>query len=106
MSKIGLYLGVTVYSRSRIINDKIYYSFIVISHNKLSNSKVCDYFNKYPLLSSKYLDYKDWNHIVKLQNLNSVTTSYLDEAIKIKTDFNKTRTTFVWDHLHNNSYLN
>jgi len=59
MSKIGLYLGVTVYSRSRIIKDNIYYSFIVVSQNKLSNSKVCDYFNKYPLLSSKFLDYKE-----------------------------------------------
>jgi len=105
MSKIGLYLGVTVYSRSRIIKDNIYYSFIVVSQNKLSNSKVCDYFNKYPLLSSKFLDYKEWTNILKLQNLNSITTSYLDNAIKIKTDFNKTRTTFVWDHLQNNNYL-
>jgi hypothetical protein len=105
ISKIGLYLGVTVYSRSRIINDKTYYSFIVVSYNKLSNSKICDYFNKYPLLSSKYLDYKDWIYILNLQNLNSLTTSYLDNALKIRTDFNKTRTTFVWDHLHNNIYL-
>lgn len=111
MSKIGLFLGVTVYSRSRNINDKIYYSFIVVSHNKLSNPKVCDYFNKYSLLSSKFLDFKDWSYIYKLQNLNSsscyevTTTSYLDNAIKIKTDFNKTRTTFVWDHLYNNNYL-
>jgi hypothetical protein len=105
ISKIGLYLGVTVYSRSRILNDKIYYSFIVVSHNKLSNFRICDYFNKYPLLSSKYLDYKDWSQILNLQNLNSLTTSYLDNAIKIRTDFNKTRTTFVWDHLHNNNYL-
>ena len=105
ISKIGLYLGVTVYSRSRIINDKIFYSFTVVSHNKLSISKVCDYFNKYPLLSSKFLDFKDWSYIYKLQNLNSFTTSYLDNAIKIRTDFNKTRTTFVWDHLHNNNYL-
>lgn len=103
ISKIGLYLGVTVYSRSRLINDKIYYSFIVISANKLSNSKVCDYFNNYPLLSSKYLDYKDWANILELQNLNKNTTSYLDKAIKIRTDFNKTRTTFVWDHLKNNN---
>ena len=105
ISKIGLYLDVTVYSRSRIINDKIYYSFIIVSYNKLSNTKVCDYFNKYPLLSSKFLDYKDWIYILNLQNLNSLTTSYLDKAIKIRTDFNKTRTTFVWNHLHNNIYL-
>src|SRR5260221_458657 len=102
MSKIGLFLGVTVYSRSRINNDKIYYSFIVLSSNKSSNSIVCDYLNKYPLLSSKYLDFNDWAYIVKLQNINKLTTSYLDSAIKIRTDFNKTRTTFVWDHLQFN----
>ena len=102
ISKIGLFLGVTVYSRSRIINDKIYYSFIVKSSNKSSNSVVCAYFNKYPLLSSKYLDFKDWAYIVKLQNINKLTMSYLDCAIKIRTDFNKTRTTFVWDHLQFN----
>jgi N-acetylmuramoyl-L-alanine amidase CwlA len=59
ISKIGSFLGVTVYSRSRTINDKIFYSFIVMSHNKKSNSKVCEYFNKFPLLSSKLLDFKD-----------------------------------------------
>jgi hypothetical protein len=105
MSKIGLYLGVTVYSRNRIVKDKIFYSFTVRSHNKLSNANVCLYFNKYPLLSSKFLDYKDWEYVLNLQNLNNLTSSYLDQTIKIKTNFNKTRTTFTWDHLINNSYL-
>lgn len=106
MSKIGLFLGVGVYSRSRLIKDKIYHSFTVISYNKESNYKVCDYFNKYPLLSSKYLDYKDWAYILELQNLNKLTTSYLDTAIKFKTNYNRTRTTFTWDHLFvNNKYL-
>jgi hypothetical protein len=104
ISKIGLFLGVTVYSRSRIIKDKSYYSFTVMSSNKSSNSIVSDYFNKYPLLSSKFLDFKDWAFIFKLQNTNKLTTSYLDKAIKIRSDFNQTRTTFVWDHLKFNSY--
>ena len=103
ISKIGLYLGVTVYSRSRLIKDKVYHSFTVISHNKNSNLKVCDYFNKYSLLSSKYLDYKDWSYILELQNSNKITTSYLDKAIKIRTDFNKTRKTYMWNHLNDYS---
>nr|YP_010160550.1 hypothetical protein K4Y30_mgp18 [Gymnopilus junonius]QRH17736.1 hypothetical protein [Gymnopilus junonius] len=100
MSKIGLYLGVTVYSRSRLIKDKYFHSFTVISQNKNSNSKITDYFDKFPLLSSKYLDYKDWAFILELQNSNPITTSYLDKAIKIRTDFNSTRTTFNWNHLN------
>jgi LAGLIDADG endonuclease len=104
ISKIGLFLGVTVYSRSRIIKDKSYYSFTVMSSNKLSNSIVCNYFNTYPLLSSKFLDFKDWAFVLKLQNTNKLTTSYLDRAIEIRSDFNKTRTTFVWDHLLKNFY--
>jgi len=59
MSQIGMYLGVTVHSRSRSVKDKIFHSFTVISQNKISNLKILDYFSKYPLLSSKYLDFKD-----------------------------------------------
>lgn len=54
-----MYLGVTVYSRSRSVKDKNFHSFTVISKNKISNLKILDYFSKYPLLSSKYLDFKD-----------------------------------------------
>jgi hypothetical protein len=59
MSQIGMYLGVTVHSRSRSFKDKNFHSFTVISQNKISNLKILDYFSKYPLLSSKYLDFKD-----------------------------------------------
>lgn len=105
ISKIGMFLGVTVYSRSRIIKNKVFHSFTIISHNKNSNSKIIYYFNKYPLISSKYLDYKDFAYVLELQNSNSITTSYLDKTIKIRTDFNSTRTTYTWDHLKD-CYLN
>lgn len=104
MSQIGLYFGVTLYSRARSINDKIYYSFIVNAQNSYSKSKVLDYFSKYPILSSKYLDYNDWVYVLELQNSNKITTSYLDKAILIRKNFNSTRTTFSWDHL-NDCYL-
>jgi hypothetical protein len=59
MSKLGMYLGVTVHSRSRSVKDKNFHSFTVISQNKISNLKILFYFSKYPLLSSKHLDFKD-----------------------------------------------
>ena len=75
-----------------------------MTHNKINNLKLCEYFNNFPLFSSKYLDYKDWKYILELQNNNLNTTSYLDKAINIRKDFNSTRTTYKWDHL-NDCYL-
>ena len=77
-----------------------------MTSNKVSNNKAYNYFNNYPLLSSKFLDFKDWSYILTLQNFSNSTSSYLDQAIKIRTDYNKTRTTFVFSHLINNSYFN
>ena len=101
MSKVASYLGSNVLSRSRIKGDKQFYSFIVMAHNKVSLIKIIDYFNKFPLLSSKYLDYISWCYVLDLQQKNSRTTSYLDEALIIRKDFNKTRTTYNWNHLKN-----
>ena len=99
MSKIANYLNTSVLSRSRTVSDKQFFSFIVMSASKSSLIKTTLYFNKFPLLSSKFLDYKSWLHILELQQNSTMTTAYLNEAIKTKTDFNKTRTTFSWNHL-------
>ena len=104
MSILSEYLNVNVFSRNRIIKDRHFYSYIVMAHNKNSQLKLIEYFNKYPLISSKYLDYLDWLHIFNLQQTHSLTTLYLEEAIKIRKNFNSTRTTYTWDHL-NNCYL-
>ena len=101
MSKVATFLESNVLSRSRIIGDKQFYSFIVMAHSKINLINITNYFNKYPLLSSKHLDYLSWQRVLKLQQTNSKTTSYLDEALNIRKDFNKTRTTYNWDHLKN-----
>lgn len=101
ISKIGDYLGVNVYSRTRSVKEKEFYSFTVMAVSKSSLIKTTEYFNQFPLLSSKYLDYVKWSSILELQNSNSLTSSYLDAAISAREDFNNTRTTYNWDHLKN-----
>lgn len=101
MSKIATYLGTSVLSRSRIQKDKQYYSFIVMGANEYSRIKTTEYFNNFPLLSSKYLDYLSWSYVLELQRSNSRVTSYLDKGIEIRKDFNNTRTTYNWSHLEN-----
>ena len=111
MSKLANFLGVNVYSRSRNINEKQFFSYTVVAHNKSSLEIIVKYFTNYPLLSSKYLDFNDWLYILTKQinfsqtsNLQKLPSSYIEEAIKIRTNFNKTRTIYNWDHLKN-SYL-
>jgi hypothetical protein len=59
LTKIARYLNVNLLSRTRDKDDKIFYYFMVISHSSMSHKKVMEYFDKFPLYSSKYLAYKD-----------------------------------------------
>lgn len=101
ISKIGSFLGVNIYSRTRIVEPKEFFSFTVVAHNNSSRNILIDYFEQYPLISSKYLDYLDWRKVLELQKINPLTSSYLKQANAIRKDFNSTRTTFTWSHLKN-----
>jgi hypothetical protein len=101
MSKIANYFGVNLYSRTRTKLDKVYFSFNFMAANQNSLDITICYFNKFPLLSSKYLDYLDWLKIVEIRKNSSQTSFYLDIATQIRKDFNKNRVTFSWKHLIN-----
>jgi len=100
--KIARYLGVNLYSRSRIQKDKIFNSFMLISHNIKSHIKVIYYFNRFPLYSYKYLVYKDWKYIVELLRKRGgkvLTNEEILEIEKIKAQFNNKRLFFDFSHL-------
>lgn len=88
----------SVYSRTRTLNDKIYSSFTIITFTTNSNLTICNYLDKYQLWSSKYIDYQSWKNIVVLQSQNS-NQEIIKIATFIRKDYNKTRTTYNWDHL-------
>ncbi len=98
----GAYLKVNLYSRSREQKDKVFYSYMVISHNSESHLKVIDYFTRYPLYSSKYLAYKDWKYVVEqiqLRNGKPLTAENIKEIQRIKDQFNNKRKEFDFSHL-------
>lgn len=114
MLNISNSLDTSIYSRSRDINFnnttlKTYYSYIISINSKIKLIKLINYFNKYPLLSSKYLDYKDWYSLYLLIKDNNYTNSHI-EVIKLGTylrsNMNKNRKTFSWKHLYNNNIYN
>lgn len=108
MTSIANMFNTNLYSRKRNLklqnqeNYKDYYSYIV-AVTKIENlSLVVKYFEKYPLLSSKYLDYKDWKKIIDLAIIKGNKPSHIEckeLAIKIRNNFNKTRKNINWDHL-------
>jgi hypothetical protein len=59
------------------------------------------YFDKYPLLSSKRLDYLDWCLIIDKWNNEVRSSQMIKECLLLKSQMNSKRTVFNWDHLDN-----
>lgn len=97
-NKIAMYFGVSVYTRERKINNNIYFSYLIVSHSIRSHEKVCLYFDKYPLFSSKYLNYLDWKKIYLWQKEKKINEN-LNICFNIKNNFNNKRKNLLWDHL-------
>lgn len=104
LSKIAKYLGVNLLSRTREQKDKVFYVFMVISHSAVSHVKVINYFDRFPLYSSKYLAYKDWSYLVEQTRLRAgkvLTQKEILEVERIKSQFNSKRKSFDLSHLDN-----
>jgi len=57
--KIANFLKASLYIRKCINKNKEFYQYIIIAYNKQSNTNIYNYFNKYPMLSYKYLKFED-----------------------------------------------
>lgn len=77
---------------------------MVIAHSAESHQKVIEYFDRYPLYSSKYLTYKYWKYVVeqiRLRDGKPLTAENILEIQKIKAQFNNNRKVFNFSHLDN-----
>lgn len=107
MMRISNLFNSQLYSKDRELllknqkESKKYRSYIVSINKKENLLKVSNYFNKYPLLSSKYLDYKDWESILilgdKMGSFNH--PEIIEKGKKIIKNFNSSRSIITWDHL-------
>ena len=68
MTKITEFFTVNLYTRTRSRDNKYFYSFIAIAHNRKSQDLVREYFDRFPLYSSKYLAYKDWCRVQDIRS--------------------------------------
>jgi hypothetical protein len=72
----------------------------ISTNNYASNEVIIDYFNKYRLLGSKYLDYLDWYTIYNIVK-DKKKEEKLDTIKNIKNNMNSKRSYFNWNHLNN-----
>ncbi|RYE15723.1 MAG: hypothetical protein EOP34_02070 [Rickettsiales bacterium] len=104
--KVATLLKVNLYSRTRIMakTNNIVNSYTVMSFNQVSNEILRNYFNTFPLFSSKHLAFQDWckvQDICKREKQEKLDNISLDSCQKIKDNFNTKRNYFTWSHLVN-----
>ena len=95
--KIAAFLDVNLNVVKRN-NGKEYFNITAKSRKSITISK--NYFSKYSLFSSKYLDYKNWEKVVELiikqTHYEETNLVLIDE---LKKDMNHSRKSFNWSHL-------
>ena len=98
MNRIADYLCVRLNIRKQARSGRSYY---IISMSSAKSKKILRaYLDQYPLLSSKFLDYKDW---CTVDDLMLIKKHYTKQSIaqigKLKDGMNNSRAYFNWDHL-------
>lgn len=68
-------------------------------YNKESIELICEYFNKYPLLSSKRLDYNCWRDAWIIMKKKTLSEDDKENIRILKSQMNSKRQYFSWHHL-------
>ena len=99
LSEIALFLNCKLLVRKQKSTGNEYYNLTASS--RISIKIVLDYFSNFPLFSSKYLDYKDWERIalLMLENIH-YTNQGINLTDLVRSEMNTQRTRFNWDHLN------
>jgi hypothetical protein len=99
LTEVSNFLNCSLLTRKQKSTGNSYYTLTASS--KMSLERIVNYLDKYPLFSSKYLDYKDWKEIVFLIFENKhYTEEGINKTESVKNSMNRQRIKFTWDHLN------
>lgn len=98
LTLISNFFRCTLLTRKQKTTGNEYYNLTASSLKSLVI--IVNYLEKYPLFSSKYLDYNNWKEIVELILDNKhYTEQGINKTELVKKGMNRQRTYFTWDHL-------
>lgn len=98
LTSLANFLNCTLLTRKQKSTGNVYY--ILTASSRISLERIINYLEKYPLFSSKYLDYKDWKKIVFLIfEKKHYTEQGIEKTESVKNGMNRQRTHFDWNHL-------
>jgi len=102
LNQICLFLNCNLCIKTQKSNNTYY---TLAASSKVSLVILRNYFNNYPLFSSKYLDYKDWEQVANLFiNNQHLTADGINTVELVRSRMNTKRIEFNWDHLKNFYY--
>ncbi len=99
LTEIANFFGCSLLTRNHLSTNNKYY--IIAATSKKSLLTIISYFDSFPLLSSKYLDYLNWSEVAKLiiKDLH-LTDESINNIVLLKNSMNRKRSYFNWDHLN------
>ena len=98
LTEIAKFLQCNLLTRKQISTGNQYYTLTASSRRSIL--MVTNYFDRFPLYSSKYLDYLDWSNAVRLiLEDKHYTESGIIKIDELKSKMNNQRNEFNWDHL-------
>ena len=100
ISIIASALKTNVYSRARLLKESLSYLYYIVAGSNYSKHLLRNYFQNFPLMSSKNNDYLTWCKIMDLSQNPPHSSQIISECRLLKSEINNNRKSFNWDH-HN-----
>lgn len=102
MEKLSFFLESKLKTLSRTKKEKIFSTYRIVTTSEKSNKILIEYLEKFPIFSTKYLNYQEWKKaFFSIQERKGNIKQTIEKLLPIKQSMNNKRSFYNWDHLQN-----
>ena len=100
MEEISFFLSSKLKTLQRTRAERTNNSYRIVTQSERSNDILMRYLERFPLFSSKFLNYQDWKEgFLLIKKREGSIKQNIDKLLPIKEKMNMRRKDYVWDHL-------